>query len=144
MTVWVITCLVCTCQYFEKYHCKNSIKKSALLWYWAHSVRIIMLSYLLAFVQLTWQVSSGWFCLFWQFFKPGCGQRTPCFLKSFLCRHLYVCICVSTPEATKTSGVMWSDIDPIWLVKNLYCCYMVIIVGIITGCDFRIDMYHEN
>ena len=61
VTVWVKECLVRTCQYFEKYRFKNSIKKPALPWYWSHSLSIIILSYLLAFVQLTWQVDNGWF-----------------------------------------------------------------------------------
>ena len=30
VTVCVKTCLVSTCQYFEKYHFKNSIKKTSL------------------------------------------------------------------------------------------------------------------
>ena len=30
-------------------------------WYWSHSLSIIILSYLLVFVQLTWQVDNGWF-----------------------------------------------------------------------------------
>ena len=47
------TRLVRTCQHFEKYHFKNSIKKPALPWYWTHSLSIITLSYLLAIVQLT-------------------------------------------------------------------------------------------
>ena len=62
VTVWAKICLVCTCQYFEKCHFENSIwKKPALLWYWTSSLSMIILSYLLAFVQLTWQVDNGWF-----------------------------------------------------------------------------------
>ena len=32
-------------------------------WYWTHSlsITIYILNYLLAFVQLTWQVDNGWF-----------------------------------------------------------------------------------
>ena len=31
-------------------------------WHWTYSLSIILiLSYLLAFVQLTWQVNNGWF-----------------------------------------------------------------------------------
>ena len=38
---------------------KNQLKKEPTLhWYWTHSLSII-LSYLLAFVQLTWQVHNG-------------------------------------------------------------------------------------
>ena len=34
-------------------------KKPALPWYWTHSLSIIILSYLLRAVQLTWQVDNG-------------------------------------------------------------------------------------
>ena len=61
VTVWAKTRLVRTCQYFKKYHFKNSIKKPALPWYWSHSMSIIIPNYLLAFVQLTWQVDNDWF-----------------------------------------------------------------------------------
>ena len=40
---------------------KIHFKKPTLPWYWTRSVSIIILSYLLAFVQLTWQVDNGWF-----------------------------------------------------------------------------------
>ena len=30
-------------------------------WYWTHPLSLIILSYLLAFVQLTWHVDNGWF-----------------------------------------------------------------------------------
>ena len=69
MTVWAKTRLVFTSQYFEKYHFKNSIKKPALPWYWSHSLSIIILSYLLAFVQLTWQVNNGWFLAVFMIFS---------------------------------------------------------------------------
>ena len=38
---------------------KIQLKKSVLPWYWTSSLSIIILSYLLTFVQLTWQVDSG-------------------------------------------------------------------------------------
>ena len=31
----------------------------------------------------------------------------------------YVCVCVSAPRILITSGVMWRDIDPIQLVKQV-------------------------
>ena len=43
------------------------MKKPALPWYWTHSLSIIKLSYLLAFVQLTRQVDNDWFL-------PGFGN----------------------------------------------------------------------
>ena len=46
----------------------------------------------------------------------------PGFLKLFLCRHLYVfvCVCVSPPlRLLKASGMMWHDMDLIQLVKQV-------------------------
>ena len=57
-------------------------------------------------------------CQFLMIFKPG----TPGFLKLFLCRRLYVCLCVyvPAPEAINiTSGMMWRDMDPMRLVKQV-------------------------
>ena len=54
-----VTSLVCTWQHFEKYHFENSIKNQPC----SGSLSIIMLSCLLAFAQLTWQVAidNDWF-----------------------------------------------------------------------------------
>ena len=47
---------------FWKFSLKNH-------WYWTHSLSIIILSYLLAFVQLTWQIYNGWVSpVYWMFF----------------------------------------------------------------------------
>ena len=55
-----------TWQYFEKYHFKIQSKNH---WYWTGSLSIIIiLTYLLAFVQLTWQVDNGWFSPVFDFF----------------------------------------------------------------------------
>ena len=66
MTVWAKTRLVHNCQYFEKYHFKNSIKTASLVLvvdsFTVHNNNII---YLLAFVQLTWQVDNEWFSSAW-------------------------------------------------------------------------------
>ena len=64
MTVWAKTHLACTYHYFKKYHFKYSIlKNQSYLGNWTRSLSIIMLSFLLAFVQLTWKVNNGWFLL---------------------------------------------------------------------------------
>ena len=59
VTVWAKTCQVCTFQYFKKYHLKIQFK--ALPSYWTDSLSIIVLNYLLAFVQLTWLIDDWWF-----------------------------------------------------------------------------------
>ena len=62
---------------------------------------------------------------FWRVFKPGspaAWQHVFGFLKLFLCGHLYVCVClhvcVSTLRLLITSGLMWRDMDPIWLITR--------------------------
>ena len=40
---------------------KIQYKKPALPWYWTCSLSIMKLSYLLAFVQLTWEGNNDWF-----------------------------------------------------------------------------------
>ena len=69
-------------------------------------------------------------------FKPGkrqapsAGQRTPGLLKLLLCGCLYVCLCVCVfvcvcmrvcppLRLLITSGVMWHDMNPIPLVKQV-------------------------
>ena len=48
----------------------NSIwENHASPWYWTHSLSIIILNYLLAFVQLTWQEDNGWFHQFLMIFS---------------------------------------------------------------------------
>ena len=67
--------------------------------------------------------------------KPG-------FLKLFLCGCLYVCICVCLCVHLRlliTSGVMWRDVDRIWLVR-FYSYYMATVVGIVNGCGLCIGM----
>ena len=53
----------------------------------------------------------------------ACGWHAPGFLKLFVCRRLYVCVCFcmclcSPLWLLKTSGMMWHDMDTIWLVKQ--------------------------
>ena len=61
VTVWVKIRLVCTWQHFEKYHFKNSIKKTSLALVLESFIEHNNTSHLLVFVQLTWQVGNGWF-----------------------------------------------------------------------------------
>ena len=58
--------------------------------------------------------------------QPRAGLRAPGFLKLFLCGCLYaclcvfVCLCVCPPlRLLVTIGVMWRDVDPIGLVKQV-------------------------
>ena len=60
--------LVCTCQWFEKYHFENSTwKNQPNPWYCPCLLTKLILSFLLAFVQ---QIDSSWFLpVFANFFK---------------------------------------------------------------------------
>ena len=54
-------------------------------------------------------------------YKTGMHQPAPDFLELFQCGYLYVfvCICVCLPPRLLiTSGVMWHDMDSIWLVNQ--------------------------
>ena len=53
---------------------------------------------------------------------PATGQCAPGFLKFFLCGRLYMCVCLCVclpPRLLITRGVMWHDMDPIRLVKQV-------------------------
>ena len=56
---------ITTCQYFKQYYVLWKFEP-ALPWYWTPPLSIIILSYLLAFVQPTWQVARFWL-IFYQF-----------------------------------------------------------------------------
>ena len=45
------------------------------------------------------------------------------------------------PRLLITSGVMWHDMDLILLV---YSFYIAVVVSIISGCGFSIDVCHRN
>ena len=79
--------------------------------------------------------------------KPGMhGQRSPGFLKLFLCGYLYVCVCVCVcvcppPRLLITSGVIWTPYD--WFNK-FYNCYMATVVIIVNGRGFGIGVHHRH
>ena len=79
LTVWAKTHLVCNCREIQFW--KFNLKKPALPWYWTCSLSITILSYLLAFVQLTWQVDDGWFSLFSDYFFRGIHYFGPASIK---------------------------------------------------------------
>ena len=60
---------------------------------------------------------------------PATGRHLPGFLKLFLYRHVYVCVCVPS-RLLITSGVIWSPND--WLNK-FYSCYMAKGVVLVNG-----------
>ena len=56
--------------------------------------------------------------------------------------HVRVCVCVCVclrPRLLITSGMIWSDMNLIRLVKQFYSCYMATIVIIVNGCGLSID-----
>ena len=73
------------------------------------------------------------FCLYAQFWidrwllnhaHVGTGQCAPGFLKLLWFARQYVCVCVSTPKPLITSGVIWCDIDHVWLVKQFLWLFL--------------------
>ena len=55
-----------------------------------------------------------------------------------------MCIYVSAPEAFNTSGVMWHDLDSVWLVKIVLQLYMTAVVDIVSWCGLSIDVHCRN
>ena len=55
---------------------------------------------------------------------------------------VFVCVC-PPPRLVITSGMMWHDIDPIQLVKQvLHSCYTATVVVIVNGCGLEIGTRH--
>ena len=67
-----------------------------------------------------------------------------------LCVHVCECVCVCVcphPRLLITSGVMWCDMDLMWLVKKikkLNMCYLVTVAIIINERGLGIDAHHGN
>ena len=58
---------------------------------------------------------------------------------------VFVCLCVSPPpRLLLTSGVMWRDIDPIRLVKQVLQLYMATVVIIVNGRGLGIGTRHTH
>ena len=55
--------------------------------------------------------------------------------------RMYVCVCVSAPEAIITSGMIWNPYD--WLNK-LYSCYMATVVVIVNGRSLGIGTHRRR
>ena len=55
-----------------------------------------------------------------------------------------VCVCVFTLRLLITSGVMWHDMDPIRLVKQVLQLYMATVVIVINGRGLGIGMRHTH
>ena len=56
---------------------------------------------------------------------------------------VYVCVCTHTcpaPNLLITGGMIWLDMNAIWLVKQV-SCYMVAVVIIIRRHGLRIEMH---
>ena len=57
----------------------------------------------------------------------------PGFLNGF-CADVCMCLCVCPPPRVLiTSGVMWHDMDPIRLIKQVLHLYMATVVVIVNG-----------
>ena len=57
---------------------------------------------------------------------------------AFVLKCLYACMCVSTPRLILTSGMMWCDEDPMWLVKQALATACIISgYGISNDVQFR-------
>ena len=62
-----------------------------------------------------------------------------------VCVCLYVCVCMCMPQRLLiTSGVMWRDMDPMRLVKQVLQLYMATVVVIINGRGLGIDTRHTH
>ena len=62
-----------------------------------------------------------------------------------VCVCVFACVCVCLPlRLLITSGVIWHDIKPIWLIKQVLQVYMATIVGIISRCGLKIEVIHWN
>ena len=60
-----------------------------------------------------------------------------------------LCVCVSAPRLLITRGVMWHDMDPMQLVKQvlqlLYGnCYMATVVVIVKGGGLGVGTCHRH
>ena len=69
----------------------------------------------------------------------------PDLLKLFLCKCLYVCMCVcvhmSAPRLLITSGMIWT---PHHRLNKFYSFYMAVIVGITSMHGLIIKTCHRN
>ena len=96
-----------------------------------------------------WNSTNGWL-QFVVFLNQACtGHRLAhaWFLKIDLVRIVGMCACMCVcprPRLLITSGMMWHDMKPIWLVNKFYSCYMAIAVGIINGRGLGINTLCGN
>ena len=61
----------------------------------------------------------------------------------FVC--VFVCLCVRPPPRLLiTSGVIWHDIDPIRLVKQVLQLFMATVIVIVNGHGLGIGMRHTH
>ena len=69
----------------------------------------------------------------------------PGFLKLLcgLCKCMCACVCLSL-RLLITSGMMWSDMDPIWLVKQVLQLFMAAVVIIVNRCGLSMILCYRN
>ena len=62
-----------------------------------------------------------------------------------MCALAYVCVFVYLPlRLLITSGVIWHDIIPIWLINMFYRFYMATIISIVSRRGLTIKVHHWN
>ena len=66
-----------------------------------------------------------------------------------VCACVYVCVCDTVsvclpPRLVINSGVMWCDMDLIWLVNKFYSFYMAAMISIVSRHGLRIEVHCRN
>ena len=64
---------------------------------------------------------------------------------AFVCVCVCMCVCVcSSQRLLITSGMMWHDMDPMQLVKQVLQLLYGTLVVIVNGCGLGIGARHRN
>ena len=78
-------------------------------------------------------------------FKPGVRWPAHAWFLKYVYVRMSVCVFVCPPPRLLiTSGVMWRDMDPMRLVKQVLQLCMAIVVAIVNGCVLEIGTRHTH